>query len=280
MLKARSISSSAMPPARWMSVKSGGVDQARRSMTAAQPSVSTRGRFSVMPPPVMCAMPLIWPPPSSGAHDRQIGAVCREQRVADGGAKFIEVRVGRQSGHVEKHPARERVAVGVQTGRWQSNQHVAGDDATAIDDRRSVDSTDDEAADVIFAVRVKTRHLGGLSADQRAAVLAAGASHARHHLLCDIWRQPTGGEVVQEEQWHRALDEDVVDAVVDQVGADGVVLPRHERDLQLRADAIGAGHEHRLAMLLRIEREEAAKRANVGQHTGRVRRAGQSTESA
>ena len=38
-------------------VKIGGTVHARVSIDAAHPSGSTRGRFSVMPPPVMCAIP-------------------------------------------------------------------------------------------------------------------------------------------------------------------------------------------------------------------------------
>src|SRR6185295_10050753 len=57
MLKARNISSVAMPPRRCSTSKIGGTCHERRSISAAQPSGRMRGRFSVMPPPVMCAIP-------------------------------------------------------------------------------------------------------------------------------------------------------------------------------------------------------------------------------
>ena len=43
-----------------------GVRHDRRSIRARVPAGSTRGRLSVMPPPVMCAMPLTSPRPSNG----------------------------------------------------------------------------------------------------------------------------------------------------------------------------------------------------------------------
>ena len=70
MLKVRSMSRSGTSPARCSQAKIGGTVQAERSTTACVPGGSTRGRFSVIPPPVMWAMPLIAPDGSSG---RMIG---------------------------------------------------------------------------------------------------------------------------------------------------------------------------------------------------------------
>ena len=78
-----------------------------------------------------------------------------------------------------------------------------------------------------------------------------------------------GRQVIEEEERLGALHEDVVDAVVDQVRSDGVVPVRHERDLELGAHAIGARHEHRLAVAVGVETKEAAKGPDLGQHTGR-----------
>ena len=79
---------------------------------------------------------------------------------------------------LEHDPPRQRVAVGVQAGRGHADQHVAGRDRPAVDQPRAVDDADDEAGEVVFAVGVEARHLRGLAAEQRAAVLAAGARHA------------------------------------------------------------------------------------------------------
>ena len=63
----------------------------------------------------------------------------------------------------------------------------------------------------------------------------------------DVGLEPAGGQVIEEEQRRRALDEDVVDAVVDEIAPDGVVHARHERDPQLRADAVRACDQDRVA---------------------------------
>ena len=57
-----------------------------------------------------------------------------------------------------------------------------------------------------------------------------------------------GGEVVEEEQRFGALHEHVVDAHRDQVDADRVVAVQDMGELELGADAVGAGYQHRLAV--------------------------------
>ena len=46
---------------------------------------------------------------------------------------------------VEKHPAHQRIAVGVKAGRGQTEQHVAGHDGLAVDERSLVDYAHAEA---------------------------------------------------------------------------------------------------------------------------------------
>ena len=72
-----------------------------------------------------------------------------------------------------------------------------------------------------------------------------------------------GGEVVEEEERRGALHGDVVDAVIDQVRADGVVDAEFEGDLELGADAVGRRDEDGIRKLLEVEREEAAEAADL-----------------
>ena len=72
-------------------------------------------------------------------------------------------------------------------------------------------------------------------------------------------------EVVEEEQRLGALHQDVVDAHRDEIDADRVVPVERERELQLRADAVGAGDEHRLAVALR-QLDQRAESADAGEH--------------
>ena len=76
----------------------------------------------------------------------------------------------------------------------------------------------------------------------------------------------SGGEVVEEEERRRALHGDVVDAVVDEVRADGVVDAEFEGDLELGADAVCGGDQDGLREFLEVEGEEAAEAADFGEH--------------
>ena len=271
MLNARNISSSVDAAARAAATGTAAAPSSCRGQVRSRGRrAASRGRFSVMPPPVMCAMPLIQPRSSSGPIDRQIRPVRAQERVAD---RLAELR---PRGCRRRAPARR-----TRSGARANTRSCAGPTTAApisaspasmsraVDDARARHDADDEPGDVVFAVGVEPRHLGGLAAEQRAAVLAAGARHARDDLLGDVGRQPAGRQVVEKEQRPRALHEDVVDAVIDEVGADRVVHAGHERDLELGADAVGAGDEHRVRRRP-VEREQPAERSDARQHAGRV----------
>ena len=61
MLKVRSMSASGTLPVCCSQLKIAGTCHAERSIAACVPAGSMRGRLSVIPPPVMCAMPLMRP---------------------------------------------------------------------------------------------------------------------------------------------------------------------------------------------------------------------------
>ena len=131
------------------------------------------------------------------------------------------------------------------------------------------DHADDEAGEIVLAVGVEAGHLRGLAAEQRAAVLAARAGEPLDDLDRDVRVEPAGRQVVEEEQRLRALDEDVVDAVIDEVDADSAVHAGHERDAQLGAHAVGAGDEHRDPRCRRRRGGTGRRRTDLGQHAGR-----------
>ena len=81
-----------------------------------------------------------------------------------------------------------------------------------------------------------------------------------------------GAQVIEKKKRLGAQHGDVVDAVIDQVRADGVVPVHREGDLELGADAIDAGDEDRLAVAARVEREQAAETAHFAQHLAPVGR--------
>ncbi len=54
--------------------------------------------------------------------------------------------------------------------------------------------------------------------------------------------------------------------MIDEVLADGVVPVHGEGELELGADAVGAGDEHGLAVFFDIEGEQAAETADLAEH--------------
>src|SRR5947208_971498 len=70
-------------------------------------------------------------------------------------------------------------------------------------------------------------------------------------------------EIVEEKQRLGALHEDVVDAVIDEVAADGGVHAHGHGHFEFRAHAIGAGDQRRLFPFLVVESKERAKAADA-----------------
>src|SRR5262245_40787445 len=147
----------------------------------------------------------------------------------------------------------------MESRRGQADQHVAHGDLCAVDDSFTIDDANDKPGDVVFAVGIEARHFRGLPTKQRAAIFATTSGHTGYDLFGNVWREPASREVVEKEQRPRALHEDVIHAVIHQIGADRIVAVAEERHLQLRADAVGAGYEHRFAKALTIELEQTPK---------------------
>ena len=129
----------------------------------------------------------------------------------------------------------------------------------------SLDHADDKARKIIFSGRIKSRHLGGFAANQRASGFTAGAAHALNKLVDNRRVKFPHRKVIEEKKRRGALDENVVDAMIDEVAADGGVHAHCHGDFQLGADAIGARNENRLFPLLVVEREERAETADTAE---------------
>ena len=150
-------------------------------------------------------------------------------------------------------------------------------DGPAVDDVVALDDADAEAGHVVIARLVEVRQDGRLAADQGAVGLHAAVADA----LDQIARQGRivlrHGQVVEEQQRLAAGAEAVVDRHGDQVDADGVVLADQAGDLELAADAVGAGDEDGMAIIageqaaVVIEAEEAGETAEAVEDARRVR---------
>ncbi len=117
---------------------------------------------------------------------------------------------------------------------------------------------------VVFAVGVEAGHLRGFAADEGAAVGAAGIGEAGDDLFGDFAVEAAGGQVIEEEERRGSLDGNIVDAVVDEVGADGVMDAQMEGELELGSDAVGGGDKDGL-LVFAIEFEEAAEAADFAE---------------
>ena len=107
---------------------------------------------------------------------------------------------------------------------------------------------------------------GGFAAEEGAGVGFAGVDEAADDLLDDVGVEVAGGEVVEEEEGCGALHGDVVDAVIDEVGADAGVEAELNGELELAADAVGGGDQDGVGEALGVELEEAGEATDFAEH--------------
>src|ERR1051325_4100933 len=81
----------------------------------------------------------------------------------------------------------------------------------------AVHDANDETSKVILAVWIKARHFGSFSADKSTSIVLAGRGKAFDYLLSHFRIKFACSQVVHKEHRRRALDCDVIHAVVDQV---------------------------------------------------------------
>ncbi len=149
----------------------------------------------------------------------------------------------------------------------KSHQHIAHLHVLAGKNLFALHRAHDESCEVIFAVGIKARHLGGLAANQRAAVVFAGLGQSADHLLGDLQLQLAHRQVVHKKERRGALHRNVVDAVVHQVAAHGVVHAHFKGKFQLGAHAIDAADQHRVGKLSFVHLKKPAKAADLAEDT-------------
>ena len=132
-----------------------------------------------------------------------------------------------------------------------------------------------KAGEVVVLAVIHARHFRRFAADQRAAGLAAALGDAADDRRALLGIELAGGEIVEEKQRFRALDDDVVDAHGDEIDADRVMVPGIDGDLQLGADAVIGGDQHRIGKARRLEVEQTAETADLAIGARPARRAHQ-----
>ena len=159
--------------------------------------------------------------------------------------------------------------------RGEPEQHVAFDDVVGRQQLAALGGADGKAGEVVVAVAVHAGHFGGLAADQRAAGLPAALGDAGDDRRALLGVELAGGEIVEEEQRLGALHDEVVDAHGDEVDADRVVLAGFDGDLELGADAVIGGDQHRIDEAGGLEVEQPAEAADLAVGARPPRRAHQ-----
>src|SRR6185437_4918468 len=159
----------------------------------------------------------------------------------------------------------EGIAVGIGSRGGEADHSVAGTHGTAVDDRVLLHDADAESGKIVVLTVVNARHLRGLPANEGGTGLRAALDDAAHHGFRHIDPKLAGGVVVEKEERLRALHGDIVGAHGHQIDADRIVPPGVYREAQLRADAIGPGHQHWVPVT-RWQLHQRAEAADAGQH--------------
>src|SRR5207302_5506123 len=154
---------------------------------------------------------------------RRITYMRLQQFRADLISDIGHVSIRLQLCNLKDQLAGERIAVGVQSGRRQGDQSIPGLDALPGKKFFALDDANDETSEIVFARRIKSRHLRRLAADEGTAGFTAGTAHPFDKLFDDLGLEFAHRKIVEEKQRLGALDENVVYAVIYKVGADGGV---------------------------------------------------------
>ena len=132
--------------------------------------------------------------------------------------------------------------------RRQSEDHIARPRSRAVEEVIALDDAEAGSGEVERALLHEPWVLGRLAADQRTTRLSTARGHAADEICNAVRIEPTDGDVVEERERLGAAAGDVVGAHCHEVDADRVPPPEGSCDRGFRADPVGRGHDHRLAV--------------------------------
>src|SRR5581483_349778 len=118
----------------------------------------------------------------------------------------------------------------MQSIRLQPENHIPAANLSALNDITAVHDTNDAAGEVVFALAINSGQLCCFTAEKSAARRSTGMRKAPQQLLKHTAFEFPAPNVVQEEKRTCAQDRDVVHAVVNQVGANRVMLVESKCD--------------------------------------------------
>src|SRR5213075_1316486 len=102
----------------------------------------------------------------------------------------------------------------MQAAGGKAEDQVTGPNSLAIEHFRLLHHSNDCAADIVFTFFVKSRHLGGLTTDQGAAILSAGPGETLNDFRKNARLKFAGAEVIEEEQRLGAKHCDIIYAMI------------------------------------------------------------------
>ena len=196
----------------------------------------------------------------------------REQGLPEGPGPEGGGRLPPQPG-LRRDPPHQAVAVGMHAPRGEPEQHVALDHALG-QGGAALHRPDREPRQIEIPGGVESRHLRRLAPYQRRARLDAAFGDPPDdggglgHL------QLARREVVEEEQRLRPLADQVVHAHRDEVDPHRVEPPGLDGELELGADPVGRGHQHRILVTGGAQVEQRPEPAEAGHDPGAVRAPG------
>src|SRR2546421_1905004 len=188
-----------------------------------------------------------------------------QESFADAVTEFVDESVRRVTLIFKEEFARQRVAVRVQPNRRQTQHDVSRRDCFSVNSLFSIDDAHNKTGNIIFTVRIEARHLSRFTAEQDAAVLATTAGDTFDDVGDRVRRKLARSNVIEKEKRPRALYQNIVDTVVDEIASDRGVNSGGESNLQFRADAVCGSNQHRLVQVWERTIEHAAEAANLGQ---------------
>ncbi len=121
--------------------------------------------------------------------------------------------------------------------------------------------TDAEAGKIVIARAIHTRHFRRFPADQRTAGNSASFRYSGDYTLCHAMFQFAGGEVIEEKQRFRTLNDQIVHAHGDQIDPHAVMPIMVDRQFQFGAHPIIGGNQQRIAETGRPRIEKPAETA-------------------
>ena len=136
----------------------------------------------------------------------------------------VQIRLG----HLNNF-AHQRIPIGVRTRGRQPQHHITRHDFFTVDDLGFFDSTHRKAGQIIFAIRVHARHLGGLTPNQGATGHFTTGRNPFDHIGRGRDIEFAASEVVEKKQRFSTLHQNIVDAHGDEINAHGVVFIEMKR---------------------------------------------------